>query len=1460
MKSNNIALRVLTGTFIAICTVAIANEPAKDFATPVKASLLDAEAYSVWDPGTDPHVKPASGKTTDAIWGTDYREPHFLGATFGKSKEPGERHLRIAFKKPVETGSLLVRGAVRVSVLKPDAEYPGDLADESQWIPAERVTASGITAKEPSNRTALALWTLPSIVETRALRFSHFSEVGVSQMDANLGGVMVLSKRWASFSPLAFATSRSNNSSVRKIINGADDGWGAWENIKADKASQRDLVSADNAEWITLVWPSPIPLGAIMTAWTGFQSADVQVYDGPDNIHPLDAEESAWRTVATPNDFISGYPVALWPCFEAFDAPATTRALRLRITAVTKVSHPHVMKSPAGGKRVWLGELFAVADIGDAPLALPKFDVAEEAHPPIPVEFETPADGYVTLVIEDETGKRVRNLVSETFFPAGRNTAWWDGSDDLKRDLDAANHGLWRIPTHFVEPGAYRVRGLWHAGIEPYYEFSVYAPGNPPWDCPDHTGAWLANHSAPQAATFVPAERTHTGTPLVFLGASVTEGPDGLIWVDLEGNKHGGMKWLGGIWTAAPFLCCDIGPEASTNISAFAAAIWRDSDKPVELRLTALRRRGSQLEADKCFNGPFNPYNGEKPAPTNTFSIGAIAARNKSIYMSFPGQHRLVRMADDGKTLADSIHFPTPRGLAFESDGSLLVISSNNVFRLNLGETGSLEKLSREQVSVVAKDLDHPHDLAVAPDGRIFVSLRGESHRVAVFSPKGKRLAYIGKKGVPSAGPYNELRMNNPAGMAVDSLGHLWVAEMDYVPKRVSLWDSTKGDLIRAWYGPAKYGGGGMLARDEQNRFFYGEEKRGTLEFELDWRTGESFLVNIPYRGETNDIVSRTKSAAPEHTFTYNGRRYYSNSYNSNPCSGPGTAILFVDRDGLAKPVAALGSANSHSLLKTDEFRPLWPANPKAKPDAPRSFKTDAWFLWCDRNGDNDVQPDEVEMRAGKLQGVLVQEDLSFAVANMDRTSLRLPVREVAKNGAPLFALDDLETVATNVSLSPSSGGCQMLVSKDGRAAALTLGAKPFSSHSVSGAIDGRAVWSLPNPWPGLHASHHCDTPKAPGQLIGVTRLLGGLFEPAGSKVGPLWAVNGNMGNLYVMTLDGLFVSTIFKDVRQGQVWRMPVGERGMSVKKITLHDENFWPTISCMPDGQTYVVNGSESAIVRLDGLETLRPIAPFTVEVTPDLLRASLDYEARNEELRRDARGSGRITARILAEAPAVDGSLSEWSDADWVEIEKAGRGANFNSNSKPYSFLGAVAASGDRLYAAWDTSEANLLKNSGESLEALFKTGGALDIMIATNPKADPARQSAVAGDKRLLVTRVDGKVRAALYTAVAPGTPDADKVPFSSPWRTIHFDRIDDVSDHVELATNKQGAYEISIPLAVLGLKPEHGMRHGFDIGVLRGNGSETTARVYWSNKATGITADVPSEAELLPRFWGTAVWE
>jgi hypothetical protein len=176
---------------------------------------------------------------------------------------------------------------------------------------------------------------------------------------------------------------------------------------------------------------------------------------------------------------------------------------------------------------------------------------------------------------------------------------------------------------------------------------------------------------------------------------------------------------------------------------------------------------------------------------------------------------------------------------------------------------------------------------------------------------------------------------------------------------------------------------------------------------------------------------------------------------------------------------------------------------------------------------------------------------------------------------------------------------------------------------------------------------------------------------------------------------------------------------------------------------------------------------------------------------------------------------------------------------------------------LFAAFRTSDPNLLKNTGAVANAPFKTGGALDLMIGADAKADPKRPSPVAGDQRLLVYLIDGKPRALLYRAVVPGT--ATPIAFSSPGRTITLDQVEDVTSQLQFQANG-GNYAFSIPLETLGLKPAAGTKIKADIGILRGSGGQTIQRAYWSNKATGITADVPTEAELTPNLWGEWVFQ
>ncbi len=59
----------------------------------------------------------------------------------------------------------------------------------------------------------------------------------------------------------------------------------------------------------------------------------------------------------------------------------------------------------------------------------------------------------------------------------------------------------------------------------------------------------------------------------------------------------------------------------------------------------------------------------------------------------------------------------------------------------------------------------------------------------------------------------------------------------------------------------------------------------------------------------------------------------------------------------------------------------------------------------------------------------------------------------------------------------------------------------------------------------------------------------------------------------------------------------------------------------------------------------------------------------------------------------------------------------------------------------------------------------------------------------GGRRLLVTPADGKTIAAFCRPTVPGTPADRRVAFSSPWRTIYFDSVEDVSQQIQFAAAK-----------------------------------------------------------------------
>lgn len=1418
-------MMLLLALLLALAAGPAAAAPAGAFGTPLAADNLDPAAFCEWVDGAERPLDVKDGPR-HVVW-TQTTAPEWDGVRFGDSKQAGVRHLRIAWKAPLAVGSVLVRAGGRLSVLKPGAAYPGNLADDAQWIPAVRLAGREVTRKE-AGREEYALWVLPPGTTTRALRFTHDAAATDREYAGWLGGAALLTGRYANMAPQAFASARANSEKAGRINDGTNNGtWNAWDN---GKEGADEVVSPEHPEWVILTWPKPVSLAGLAGLWAGFGAADAQAYIGPADRHPRDATDADWQTIRSFQGMDSQYPRSLGVNWMDFGQAVTTRAIRLRITAVTREGHPHLNGNTKGGKRIWLGEVMALQPLASAPVetaVLPAPPAAAGGHPPIPIRFTLKEPGFVTLVIEDATGKRVRNLVSETPFPAGRNVAWWDGMDDLGRDVEAPRHGIYWIPGRFVAPGAYRVRGLYRKALHLRYEMSVYNSGKPVWETADGTGCWLTNHTPPSAALYVPAEQGPAGKPLVYLGSYVAEGGHGLAWVDLDGRKQGGRGWVGGAWTGAPYLARDVGTQPDPDTYVYVGSAWEG-----ELRLTALTKKGDRQVVKFTF-----------PSKEES-ALAGIAVRDGLMACSLPKQKELLFVDCKAGKVLGTTPLEEPQGVAFAPDGRLLAISGKSVvvFLPPAGFPPTAPK------PVVSEGLEEPQGIALDAQGNILVSDWGQCHQVKVFSPEGKLLRAIGRPGVPKAGPYDPLHMNHPNGLTVDERGRLWVAETDFQPKRVSVW-APDGKLVKAFYGPGQYGGGGTLDPLDKTRFYY-----NGMEFHLDWKAGTDKLVSVFYRpgpGELRTPEGHYCDGMPETPIYANGRQYMTNAYDSNPTNGAGIAMLWVMQGGIARPVAALGRANDWDLLKGDAFKPLWPEGVDLKGDY---WRNQAIFAWSDLNGDAQVQPDEVAFLKATGGGVTVMPDLSFVESRVDDRAVRFPPLRFTAQGVPVYALAAGQTLVAGAQGPTSSGGDQALWHPDGWSI-FTVAPKPFAPQSLGGAFKGKALWSYPSLWPGLHASHESPPPDRPGEIIGTTRLLGGFVRPKGSDAGPLWCVNGNQGNMYLFTADGLFVAQLFQDVRQGTLWAMPVAQRGMLLDTLTLHDENFWPSITQTADGTIYLVDGARTSLVRVEGLETLRRLPASSIKLTAADLEAARAYQLRVEAERQKEQGGGILTVPIRTAAPTVDGKLDDWAGAQWATIDKRGVAAYFNSNSQPYNVTAAVAVAGDRLYAAFRTGDKDLLRNSGATANAPFKDGGALDLMIGADPQADPNRRAPAAGDERLLVTVVKGKTLALLYRAVVPGT--REPVKFSSPWRTITIDRVEDISQQVQLA-GSEGDYELSVPLALLGLKPAAGVSIKGDIGILRGNGFQTSQRVYWSNKATGIVADVPSEAELTPQLWG--VWQ
>jgi hypothetical protein len=1030
----------------------------------------------------------------------------------------------------------------------------------------------------------------------------------------------------------------------------------------------------------------------------------------------------------------------------------------------------------------------------------------EPAQGPVEIAYTLPADARVTLAIDDAGGRRVRNLVPALPRGKGANVERWDGLDD---DGKA------------VPPGDYVFKGIHHQGIHTTWEMSFASPGNPSWDTPDGRGAFYADHSLPQAVA--------AGGAYVALACPMGEGGKHLIGCDLSGQRLWGLSNRTAFDGGRISLATD-GTTLWVGNESKASTIYR-----VELatgryspwKRTATSAEGKEYQVLDLEASALPGMNAAKPGQGRGVpNLTAIAERD--------GVLAVCLMREDAVKLLDSatgevrttLAVPAPRAVVFDRDGSLIVLSKESLLRVT--RAGALSPFT-------TTPLADAYGLAIDAQGYVYASMRGGIQDIYVFGADGRLSHEIGKLGGrPVHGPFERGAVRQPAGLGIDGKGRLWVAEETENPKRTSVW-SADGTLDFDLIGTARYSGAGAINPFDPTMGFAVHTV-----FQLDHATGASRPVwSLGGSGEAAQLFPPLEDYSDTSRMRVVVRDGATWVYSTGTARGATEVACTMFKDGVWRAACHFGQ-----VVRKDEGE--W-----AKYLSPLFAGHDGQhYVWCDANGDGLVQADELQFgtpahagRALALRshywGQLPDTDGTVTyLALAEQALVKWPVIGVTACGAPRYDLASPQVVPVDQRVLGGGEGT-LMGGSDGRV---------YVNQEPLVAIDraGKVIGTYPSRHVSVHGSHTAKASR-PGYLIGPSAFLG--TADLGGGIGEVFDLNGNLGENYLFTQDCLYIQALFKDVRGG--FETPLrAVRGMSMDATTAGGESFGGNFVRTTAGKVYLtIGGTDARVLEVSGLDSIvRFGGRFTYR--PE------QYAAAQQLMQQQAAKVQAARSAVIAKAAApvrIDGKPDEWPE---LLDDKATAIAIEESAQRRYARVG-MRWDATSLYLAYRVfAPAGALRNAGQDWRLLFKTGDAVDLMLGGRGKDDAGL--------RLLMTMMGGQPCAVLYEKRVPGVAEQDRVPFSSPWRTIHFDRVAQLAD-VQLACGGiSGGWfvEAAVPWRRLGVTPASGLKLSGDLGALSADsgGTTTVARHYWSNQATNLVNDVPGEADLAASLWGTFTLE
>ncbi|MHC4502858.1 MAG: YncE family protein, partial [Planctomycetota bacterium] len=713
----------------------------------------------------------------------------------------------------------------------------------------------------------------------------------------------------------------------------------------------------------------------------------------------------------------------------------------------------------------------------------------------ITIAVDQPVDGKMSVVIEDDAGWRVRNLVSGVKAGRGGHDVEWDGlSDD----------------GNLVKPGTYRWRSIHHPGIRPEYLFSFANGGE------DSIRPFGPNHNIFEHAT--------ADASCAFLAAPNTEGGNSLIAVDEEGKlvraykkAHGtGMYEVAVAADGEWLYAANDGPGWGHKFdrkrrdwkAGIAITLARYDAESGRLRDYPGGKHFASVASYEYGPGSSNPH----LKGTTSTSLRGMGALDGALYVS--ARHAQAVIKVDPATAKETARFSLPEpGAICIARKSIYAVSGERVVRMNpdTGEVGT----------VIRNAAKEPRGLAVDGSGNFYVS-DGATHTVKVFSRTGRLVKSLGTPGGPYAGRYDPDRLIKPTGLAVFR-NKLWVTEDRRNPKRAVAFDLARGKVALMKYGNPPYGGPAASFDPKDHTRWLGLR----CQWKLDFATRTAMCTHVSQKAGGH-LDGKLPWSIHYRFHRQDGRTFLIGMDMT-------TLISELMPDGSVRDLAGVASCHHFSYqCGWNPPREFIDAFERAFPDRKGKHSDKGpGVLWVDRNGDGRVQAAEFSFttKAKQFAGSgwghdMADLTLRVPVTRADgtRAIAVLEARGFLPGGAPDYPTLD-EAVASAVPLKREVAAYDYksvhVSSSVDRFGNMVLNTDP---EMVCYSPAGDLLWRYPNRWSNVHGSHKAPLPEV-GVTQGILFFLGMAPLDEGTDV---FIANGNHGRFFCMTTDGMYLDEMF--------------------------------------------------------------------------------------------------------------------------------------------------------------------------------------------------------------------------------------------------------------------------------------------------------------------------------------------